>query len=403
MARQVGARAPRRRAGAPSRAPAADRLSIGGDHAPPQRLEAIDALRMLLVAWIIAGHALLGYSTLGGWVYDQVAEVRFAPRMEWILAGLIGPTGLFLMGTFFLIAGCFASVSLDRSGPWQFLRRRVLRLGLPLVVTMVLIWPATVWVAYRSSGRSLSYGQLAGGDRLLHSGALWFVEVLLIFSVGYLVLRLIFGRRAEDLTLRAGHLVLLAGTIAATNFILRLWLPARGAEFGDLHLWQWPGLAGMFALGAVGGLGLATRIPDRLQRGCGVTVLLTLLSVPGAALLANVHNVAADSAPYLGGAHWQAALLTVYEATLTVAGSVWLVGFAQRRFHRTGHLLARADRASYAAFVLQNPVLVGIAVALRPLSAPAEVKAPIVAALGVCACFLIGHVLITRSRLARVL
>lgn len=402
LARQARTRTPRRRDRAQFREPVRDQLSTSEGHAStPQRLGSMDALRALLVVWIIAGHALLGYSAYGGWLYDQVAEVKFTSRVELTLAALIGPTGLFLMGTFFLIAGSFTSVSLARIGPSAFLRRRVLRLGLPFAVTVVLIWPATVWVAYRSTGRSLPYDRLAGGGRLLHSGALWFVEVLLIFSAAYLLLRLLFGPPAQDLTLRGRHLVLLAVAIAVASFVLRLWHPIRSAEPADLHLWEWPALAGMFALGTAGGLQMATRVPDRIARGCGLTVLVTLLSLPVMALLANVHDLAAASPPYLGGAHWQAAQLAIVEATLTVAGSVWLVGMAQRHFSGAGEVVTRADRASYAAFVLQNPILVGLAVALRPLSAPAEVKAPIVAVLGVCLCLLIGHLLVTRSPLRR--
>lgn len=364
----------------------------------------MDTLRALVVAWVIAGHALLGYSTLGGWVYDQVAEVRFEPGVELALVALLGPTGLFLMGTFFLIAGMFTPAALASNGPGEFLRRRLRRLGLPFAVTVLLIWPATVWLAYRASGQSRTYLSLVTGNRLLHAGALWFAAVLLIFSVGYLLWCLAFGCSTRDVAVRGRHLMLLAIGIAVVSFVLRLWLPARGSEPGDLHLWQWPQLAGMFILGIAGGRQMATRFPDGLVRACGVIALFAVASLPLLATIAGAHHLPSDSAPYLGGWHWQAALLAVVEAMLNVAGSVWLVGFAQR--HLDGFepaVVLAADRAAFAAFVLQNPILVALAVALRPVTAPAEVKAPLVAVLGVAGCFLLGHVFVTRTPLSRIL
>jgi hypothetical protein len=40
----------------------------------PRRVVAIDNLKAVLVAWVIAGHAMLGYTAIGGWPYDEVNE-----------------------------------------------------------------------------------------------------------------------------------------------------------------------------------------------------------------------------------------------------------------------------------------------------------------------------------------
>ena len=42
-------------------------LSVPAEH----RLSAVDNLKALLVAWIIGFHALLGYTAIGGWPYDE--------------------------------------------------------------------------------------------------------------------------------------------------------------------------------------------------------------------------------------------------------------------------------------------------------------------------------------------
>ena len=95
-------------------------------------------------------------------------------------------------------------------------------------------------------------------------------------------------------------------------------------------------------------------------------------------------------APFLGGWHWQALMLAGSEASLVVAGSVWLLGLAQRRLTGDGPLWAACRRSSYAAFVLQVPILLTLAIAARSLTWPAEAKAFLVAVLGVPASFWLG-------------
>jgi hypothetical protein len=85
-----------------------------------------------------------------------------------------------------------------------------------------------------------------------------------------------------------------------------------------------------------------------------------------------------------------------------VAGSVWLLGVAQRGPAGTGSRSAAWAWASYAAFALQAPVLLTLAIALRPLPWPAGAKAGLVAVLGVAASFWLGMRLV-RTRLGRVL
>ena len=73
-----------------------------------------------------------------------------------------------------------------------------------------------------------------------------------------------------------------------------------------------------------------------------------------------------------------------------VLGSVWLGGFAERGLTRSGDRWARWSRNAFAAFVIQGPVLMVLASALRPLPAPAWVKAPLVGAAAIAACWWIG-------------
>lgn len=152
------------------------------------RLAHLDNLRTILVAWVIGGHALLGYSAVGGWAYDEVREVTFAPATELVLVAIVGPSGLFVIGLFFFIAGLFVERAVVRRGPGSYAGDRLRRLGLPWLVSALLVWPASVWLADIAAGREVSFWWVLAHRRpLLDSGSLWFALVLLIYSLAFAV------------------------------------------------------------------------------------------------------------------------------------------------------------------------------------------------------------------------
>ena len=384
--------------------PSGDRLRrlVQGPGAPrAQRLPPVDNLKTIMVAWIIGGHALLGYAAIGGWPYHEVNEVTLNPRSELVLSALLGPSALFVIGTFFFLAGLFSQPAVARKGPARFAADRTVRLGLPFLAFVALIWPLFMWFAYRAAGYHVSYWwSFTHRQPFLDSGPLWFAEVLLYVSLGYaawqwIALRL--GRRtdAHPAPLRSAHLVALAAAVALASFGIRLWFPSRSSQILDLHLWQWPECVAMFGFGvAAARRSWQVKIPKRLYRACGAAVLLTLAAMATLAVSLRVSNIAEHAAPFLGGWHWQALMLAGSEASLVVAGSVWLLGLAQRRLTGDGPLWAACRRSSYAAFVLQVPILLTLAIAARSLTWPAEAKAFLVAVLGVPASFWLGWLLV---------
>ena len=215
---------------------------------------------------------------------------------------------------------CPAPESPARKGTRRFVRDRLLRLGVPFALSVLLVWPLPLWVAYRAAGHDVTpWWVFSHRDPLPDSGSLWFVEVLLLFCLAYALV----GRpRPEPFVLTGGHLVAVTAGVVVCTFGVRL---------------------------------------------------------------------------------WQALLFAVVEAVLVVGGSVWLLGWAQRRLSRDGPLAAALARGAFAAFLIQGPVLILLAVAARPLPFPAEAKAFLVAATAIAVSFGAGWLLTTRTRLARFL
>ena len=131
-----------------------------------RRLLFFDNLRVVLMAMVIVHHAGQAYGPTGGeW-----------PFMEPTRAAILGPffavNRSFGMSLFFMIAGYFTVIACDRKGPVPFLKDRLLRLGVPLLV----------WVALMGLVQGLIEQRLVWPVEIGH---LWFVQHLLIYSAVY--------------------------------------------------------------------------------------------------------------------------------------------------------------------------------------------------------------------------
>jgi hypothetical protein len=186
--------------------------------------------------------------------------------------------------------------------------------------------------------------------------------------------------------------------------LVRLVFPAGSNQIGQAHLWQWPQFIVMFALGTVaarrGGL---DPVPAGIRRGCGRAALSGLLAFSLLALTMAATGTDGDVL-FERGWHWAPLSLAAIEGPLAVGACVWLLGLAQRRLGRPPGARVRVlARSAYAAFLLQGVVLIGLMIALRPVPAPAEIKALAAAALGVAGSFALAAALVTRTPLGRIL
>ena len=364
----------------------------------------LDNLKVVLITAIIVMHAALGYSTVEVWTYTALRETTLAPVTEAVLLVLVAPFGLFLIALLFLVAGLLTPPSLERKGPRRFALDRLLRLGLPFVVYVLVVQPVLVYALEHSLGSAPGsfWEEYLSDEGWLDTGPLWFVGVLLVFSLGYAGWRAwtarpgsTTGRRLGSRPVTSGTLLAMAAAVAVASFAVRLVYP-YGSESGftDLNFWEWPACVAVFGLGVtVSRRGWVTAVPDSLRRRCRVVTLLGVAAM-GALLMTVGFLDALDDA--LGGWHWAAAAFAATDAVLTVFGSVWLLAVAQRvldRRYRWGPVLSRS---AYGAFMLQTVFLLGLAVALRPLDLPAEVKALLVATGGVTCSFATAWLLISR-------
>lgn len=372
---------------------------------PGERFVYLDNLKALLIAGIIPAHALIGYADFGSWSYQDIREVTLSPVVETVFAvAFLGLGGLFLMALFFLISGLLTEDSLARHGASRFVHDRLLRLGLPFAVYTLLLWPLFEFALLEPYLHRGSYWDYLGDtDPVLDNGPMWFVGVLLIYSLGYVVWRRRVPRPVfSSDSLEGRQLVSLVAAVAASTFLVRLVFPVDSGQPLNLHLWQWPACVVTFGLGVVAARrGWLRPVSEALARRCGIATLIATLVMLIAVLSAEPLGI--DEEAFLGGWQVPAVITAIVEGVLVVAGPIWVLAAAQRHLNRSGPVRRAMSRSSYAAFMLQGPVLFGLALALRPFDLPGDIKALVVATLGIVGSFALAWSLVTRTPLRRIL
>jgi hypothetical protein len=366
------------------------------------RLRYLDNLKVGLIAAVIAGHGVLGYVDIRDlWPYNNVQETTLSPVSVVAVFALAGPFAFFMMALLFLVAGLLTPAALSRKGPGRFARDRLLRLGVPFAVFFLLLWPALLYSVYRPIGHFSGSYWAFFLDNYPDSGPLWFVGVLLLFSLayaGWARIRPGTGAPARPLTVRT--LALLALAVAGASFLVRLVYPYGGQGPLDLNEFQWPECLALFAVGvAAAGQGWLTAVPERIGRAARAVTLWVAGATAG--LLAVTIPLGVPPEDFAGGRHWPALLFALVGGPLTVFGSIWCLAAAQRHLDRPWPHGAALARTSYGAFIVQGVLVLGIAVLLRPVPVVAEVKALVVAVGGVIGSFAVAWLLITHVPLLR--
>ena len=189
------------------------------------RLDYLDATRAFALVLGIVFHASLSFNpSFMGWA---VQDVSTSPLVSVFL--LISHS--FRMELFFLLAGFFGYVTLQRKGVGAFVRSRALRIGVPFVVGWFLLRPLVVsgWIMGSASLRGdydFWAGIVAGFQSLttlpkgLFTGShLWFLYYLVLVTILALVLRAVLastGSWRRVIAARAdGMLAWLAGSFVA--------------------------------------------------------------------------------------------------------------------------------------------------------------------------------------------
>jgi glucan biosynthesis protein C len=354
------------------------------------RIAYIDNIRWTVIAMVVLMHACVTYSGMGSWFYVEKTTQDIASTLVFGIYQSFAQA--FFMGLLFFLAGTLVPAAYDRKGFPRFVADRVVRLGVPSLVFMLILDPLTNIIRKVGTGEGVAWAGFFSGYRdfvlsgrfLGASGPMWFAVALLIFSIVYAVVRLVADlvrsrapRQAaaqRTFTARAINIgvACVIALIALIAFLVRLVQPL-GTSVMNMQLGYFSSYVVLFVAGLWAGRnGLLAAIPAQVGRawlwvsiGVGLPVWMILLGLGGA--LEGKQDL------FAGGWHWQAAGNAIWESFFCVAFSLGLLTVYRERVNMKNRLTGLLSYTGFGVYAFHAPILVGasmllLSVAMHPLA-----------------------------------
>ncbi|MEY9214327.1 acyltransferase family protein [Thermobifida halotolerans] len=371
--------------------------------APPRpRLHYLDHLRAALTVLVVLHHASLAYSNIPAWYYIDPVDDPSSTLLDVFLV----LNQAFFMGFFFLVSGFFTPGSHDRKGARGFLRGRLIRLGVPLLLYLLLVRPVVYLGIYLTDPDGTPYWLFY--VKTWEPGPMWFVEVLLVFALAYALIRRfrLTRRTAPATAVRRAGPTPAPGPLAVAGFVTVLALTT--------YLWRtvvpmgttWPiiGLPTpafmpqyvlMFAAGVLAfRRGWLNAVPRWAGwGGAGAALLMAPVYV---LLLGALRDTA------LPPGSWQSLVLAVAENVLATGAVLALLALFQRWLNRRSAVWTFLSEQAYAVYFLHPLVLIGLNHAFSLWEAPAVAKFAAVGTLALPLCWGAAYLLRSLPRADRV-
>ncbi|MDH3300428.1 MAG: ATP-binding cassette domain-containing protein [Acidimicrobiia bacterium] len=331
------------------------------------RLLYLDRLRIWLTMEVVLHHVAMAFGA-GGLAFYYVDLPDAIVSRNLLVFVLVNQA--WFMGAFFLVAGYFTPGSLDRKGTAAFLRSRLIRLGIPLVVFTAVLNPIamTGWFHVDEQLGPMTWDTFDYVDTV-RMGPTWFLALLLIFSFGYALWRMVVGPRVADPAGGSfpGLLWILAFVVvlAATEYLLRMVLIIGESWGGFPSLAYLPQYLGMFVVGTIASQrGWLRSLPATtgivgLVAAAAATVVLFPLAFSGEWFSMELTEALNDA---MGDGTWQSAVYAAWDAALVVGLSLGLIVVLRATAHREGALGRFLTDTSYGTYIVHIPIVVYTAV-----------------------------------------
>ncbi|HSG90077.1 MAG TPA: acyltransferase family protein [Pseudomonadales bacterium] len=374
-----------------------------------RRYYGLDALRGVMMMLGIVLHGSQFY------IADPPIPVPTDPHTSPLFTVIVLFIHSFRMPLFFVLAGFFTSLLVEKYGIRGSYVNRLKRIAAPLAVGMVTIVPLTGWLAISffvsvSTGEHVLVTRLAQIEALDLSGLaeygirpdpspvhLWFLYYLLWF---YLTIPIC--RAVVAWSVRAGLEARLAAAVRSPWLMpfLGLWTaatlwPFKSAVVFEGFIYFTPHLPSLVYYGSFFVLGYAfhhyREILETFRMNLGRFALLAAVLFPAALWFSGQDLAARGGDPLLhAGA-------TVLHGLATWALIYTFAGMFLRWFDYDSPWILYISQSSYWVYLVHMPAVSLVAWALLPMDLSAYVKFPIVAACATVMCFTSYHYAARRS------
>lgn len=384
------------------------------------RLFFIDHLRAALVILVVLHHVALVYGAA------EITFYYFEPPFTDPLAYLVLLVFVlfnqaWFMGALYLLAGHFTPGSYDRKGPGSFLKGRLIRLGIPLLIWIFVISPIS----------SIGYWQMPAEMTgitnpltwraypfLLGLGVAWFIALLLIFDLGYIVWRMLTRNRTSSSVGEPSPpsylgIVIFVLALALVSYLLRIIIPIGKPVSLFVNFLSFPTLAylpqylSLFIVGTVAYRRNWFRtIPGSMGMVGFVTALVATVILFPLAFSGQIFSLQFTPEVFInlmGNGTWQSAGYALWDSIFAVGMCLAAITFFRRFFNQDSNFGRFLSQQSYAVYIIHIPIVVFIGSAMKGVQLPALLKFGIAAVIAVPTCFIVAYIIRKIPGMSRVL
>jgi len=360
---------------------------------PPARQFYLDNLRIYLTILVILHHTAIAYGGAGDWAIIDPAVDDISPIF---LTFFTAVNQSYFMSAFFLLAGYFTPRSLDKKGAVNFIKDRLIRLGIPLLIFTTIILNINEYIY------SVYYLKRPFIPKWSYTPAhLWFLQALLIFAIIYVVYRYFADRKPskkmfqyyQDRFPPNTALILSIIVLTVLTFLVRLKFPVGDWTF-RLQLANFVHYIFSFFVGILAQRGdWFNRLTKKQARQWGIVslivipMILVLMVVGG--LLENETNIV----KFFGGMHWQGFGYVLWETILFIGITVFLLYFFRERFSKAGSLLRFMAENVYTVYIIHLTLLWGLNIVFLSVDIPTILKFFIVSLITIPLSFVISSLI----------
>jgi hypothetical protein len=383
-----------------------------------------DNLKVLFVLLVVFQHAAITYGVMGWWYYivkteeyiNEVIPIDPISPVVFLLLTLVG--GLFqasLMGLFFLMGGYFTPRSFDRKGVVLYWNERLIRLGIPLALYIIIVDPIMVyslavlgvkpWSTYSILQGTfldfyLSRFQSFDGiiDFFSSTGPMWFLTVLLILTAGYTLWRQIIKAETlrkylkEEYTIPNYLKLLLLGIILGIlTFIIRLFFPIGEVTLGIPFAFSIQ-YAMMFIVGVISFRNdWFQKVTNSQMKQWTITILALVIFFTLYVIIALAFAGEQAFSDLQGGFTLSSLIFSVVDNIICVAMIFVLIPLFRARFNNQGNLIRNLSDNAYHMYLVHAPILVIVSLAFSIIALPLLAKLIIIYPLTIVFCYLFSH------------
>jgi len=334
------------------------------------RFAYLDNLRSLVIILVISMHTAVTYSGLGKWYYNEGSGENLSILEKFFFGFFQSFLQAWFMGILFFISAYLATKSLKKHGTLNFIKERLIRFGVPLLMYVFIISPFILFFLlghYSENTLAENYTQYITDFQWLGStGPLWFVQVLLFFCIIYTVGKLLVLKPLRINSVNLVYILITIFIITIMSFGVRIVYPI-GSSFLNLQFSYFPSYFVLFFAGIIiGENNLLEYISD--DKNIKWFKLTFLIGVPLWLATMLLGGAIEGKTYYSGGFQWQNFTYSLWESFTAVSFSIGIIALFRKSVNLENKFTRLLRDNAFSIYFFHAPILILISLGLRHFS-----------------------------------